>query len=72
MTRAQTQSHTELLSDMKRRLQRRGIKTGEDTSRFPIGIVHGEQVQIMGNVHLPIGRVAKRKAVDKWFAKLKF
>jgi hypothetical protein len=37
-----------------------------------VGLPHISAIPFTGNMHIPLGRVSRRKDVEKRFAKLKF
>lgn len=59
------------ITDFRRRLARRGIQKDAVPTRA-VTVVREELVPVIGNVHIPTGRTAKRKDVDRRFRKLKF
>ena len=62
----------DVMSTFRERLARRGITKDSHLSVSEVDVVRAHTIPVVGNVHIPTGRVAKREYVDGRFRKLKF
>ncbi|MBV9511777.1 MAG: hypothetical protein JO303_16010 [Caulobacteraceae bacterium] len=63
----------ETMASFRERIARRGIDVcAKADADYKIQVVRPDSVPMVGNVHIPTGRVASRESVEERFRKLKF
>lgn len=72
LTMMTDRARPDLIAALRARLVRNGVDVDADFAGYPVEPVRVDLVPFVGNVHLPLGRIARRKDVDRRFRSLTF